>query len=627
MDQRRGAVNQDHSATPAPEAAFVEPPHTPVGPSSLKQAQRQMDALMLPRWRYASFAALGALVVSLVALGLQGDRTVVALTVVAQGVAVFSLWGMRRGFLKAAHAPWGVSTLWIAVAVPTALALAHFGHPAAELWMALLMWSFGVVQLRQGPFLAAEAVGSALWIGALLVTRPQNLPLHVVSVSASAFLGLLAFNVSHHRALNEQLLRISLEHRQDQLTAALAQAQRELEERRVAESERERIREQFVAAQRMEAIGSLAGGLAHDINNILAAVQGLAESATTQTTGTLRADMEAVVAACGRGAELTRALLGFARRTPYRQAPVGLQTVVDDASGMLMRTLPKHLSMSTQPAPEALWVSADRTHLVQALLNVCINGVHAMESQPQGRLTVAWCSRVLDAQEAAPLGVAPGPFVELRVTDTGCGMDEATRLRALEPFFTTRPLGQGTGLGLPMVYGMLRDHQGALALESALGAGTTVRMLLPQVDAPVAQDARAAPEADNTPRFAGHVLVVDDEPLVRRAQTRMLRQLGFTADEADDGLVALRMLRSSLAPYTAMILDMSMPNMAGPECLRETRTFLPTLPVVCVSGYPTQQFVQALGPGALLLSKPVSRAQLATALATVLRGPQGSVPR
>ncbi len=384
----------------------------------------------------------------------------------------------------------------------------------------------------------------------------------------------------------------------------------------LARIDERRLNEQLIHAQRMEAVGTLAAGLAHDMNNILAGITTSAELIAAESDDPqVLEDCARIVDEGERGAVLTRSLLAFSRRGQVRRERVKLDAIVDPLRVVLARTLPKTIQIEYLIDAErrvgSPLVKADVVQIGQALVNLCINGSDAMEGT--GKLTIGYEDRELSEDEAAELGVsATEHWAVLWVTDTGNGMDEATRARIFEPFFTTKPIGKGTGLGLSMVYGTVKSHDGAIRVISKLGEGTTFELFLPIVGGeptprpfrpvakPVASDRRVA-------------LVVDDEPLVQVATRRMLERLEFEVLVASDGDEALLEFSRRSADIGLVVLDMGMPRMGGAECFRKLRE-VSTVPVLIASGYAlaaeTQELLVMRPVG--FLEKPFTAAQLAS---------------
>jgi signal transduction histidine kinase/ActR/RegA family two-component response regulator len=429
-------------------------------------------------------------------------------------------------------------------------------------------------------------------------------------------LGWLAHSANRAFVDDAERLREIAEAKTRELATALDETQREMAERARAEHERERLREQFVEAQKMEAIGTLAGGLAHDMNNVLGGILSLAELVREVTTNeTARGDLDGIIAACLRGGEMTRNLVAFSRRGTYRKERIDLQEVARQVVAMLTRSGPKRIPITLEMSG-TLEVDGDAAQLTQALLNLCLNSIDAIASE--GTITVALEAITFEA-EPAPNGLLPGSYVSMRVTDTGFGMTESTRARMFEPFFTTKPKGRGTGLGLAMVYGAVQSHGGTIIVDSAPGSGTQITIYIPAATLP--SKPAATPPLRTTPGH-GRVLVVDDEPALRTSCKRILEGHGYDVIDAESGAQAIERFRDD--HNVVVVLDMSMPGMGGAECFRELRAIDPGARVLLVSGYAIQDDIrQCLQDGACgFVPKPFASAVLLDAVATIARGDQ-----
>jgi signal transduction histidine kinase/CheY-like chemotaxis protein len=364
--------------------------------------------------------------------------------------------------------------------------------------------------------------------------------------------------------------------------------------------ERAQLADQLLHAQRMEAVGTLSAGLAHDMNNILASITSFASLLLeTSVDRETRADLDQIVAQAERGASLTRGLLAFSRRGQYRKQVVRVEDVVRGVTTLLERTLPKTIEIRCELALAGACVDADPLHLEQALVNIGLNAADAMSGA--GALAIA--------------GERAGDRVRLRITDTGRGMDAATRLRVFEPFFTTKPPGQGTGLGLSIVWGIVHAHGGVIDVASQPGRGTTFTIELPVVAAPAAAPPRR-PRAESLPERR-RVLVVDDEPAVRESTRRLLERMGLEVVTAGDGAEALRIFDDSVE---LVILDMGMPVMNGAECFRNLRA-RSSVPVLIATGYAVDRDAQELvAAGARIIEKPFPAADFRDEVSRILHG-------
>ena len=372
-------------------------------------------------------------------------------------------------------------------------------------------------------------------------------------------------------------------------------------------------------AQKMEAIGQLTGGIAHDFNNMLQGVVGGLDMARRRLDAGRSADVarytDAARDAAVRAAGLTRRLLAFARRQQLQPRPLDPNALVRGMEELLRRSVGPAVAVELRLRDGAGHVLCDPSELESAVLNLCINARDAMRGG--GRLTIATDSLQLSVAEIAPHeGAAPGEFVSIRVTDTGTGMMPEILAHVLEPFFTTKPQGEGTGLGLSQVYGFVRQSGGLLRLDSAPGRGTTVQILLPRREP---EPASAGPEAtgDMADR-AGHgetVLMVDDETTVRMPAAERLRDLGYRVVEAGNGPEAVRLLEEGLRP-DILVTDVGLPNgMDGRAVAKELERRWPGLPVVFATGYAHV----ALPDDAMVVTKPFDLDTLAARIVELRR--------
>jgi two-component system, cell cycle sensor histidine kinase and response regulator CckA len=576
----------------------------------------------------------GACLVSMFAAVIAASHTWLAypdaiVPVVAGSAAMIGLAGAlfafaRRGWIADARlGPCGAA-LMMGLATMILVELIASRAQLFAAFVPLLMLAAGAVHsnTRWLAIGMAYALGCFLVTGFALFGTDFALAAAGLSIAAAAGLTIHLVNVRYLRNVEEMRARDG--RHQAELTAALAAVQRELIDRKSAEAERERLREQLLHAQKLEAIGTLAGGVAHDMNNMLAAIIGLAEL--------LREDPQAgpdvvehILNAARRGTELTRNLLGFSRRGKYHKETIDLSSVVASVSQLLTRTLPKGITLTgANRATHA--VEGDSGQLGQALVNLCLNSADAMEGSGALRIDVGEVD--LAGEAARALGLADGRYVTLAVADSGCGMDRETQAHIFEPFFTTKEQGRGTGLGLAMVYGTIANHGGAIAVDSEQGRGTCITLHLPAVELASRPEPVAAPRVVHDGGGA-LVLVVDDEPMVRAVTRRSLERVGYRVITASDGAEAVERFRERGADVTAVVLDMAMPVMGGAECFRRLRALAPDVPVLIASGCALEQEARdCLAAGALVfLEKPFPTARLLEAMAVASSQARADAPR
>jgi signal transduction histidine kinase len=390
-------------------------------------------------------------------------------------------------------------------------------------------------------------------------------------------------------------------------------------------AELRRTSAQLHQAQKMEEIGNLTGGMAHDFNNLLSIVIGNADLLKDRVKDDATAGQlaDGVLQAGLRGAELTRQLLAFARRQPLVPRPTDVNELAGGMIRLLRRTLGENIEIKLVTAPDVWPVMIDPAQLSSAIANLATNARDAMPDG--GMLTVETRNASLDSDYAkANPDVVPGDFALLEVSDTGSGMTPATLARAFEPFFSTKEAGRGTGLGLSMVFGFVKQSRGHVKIYSEVGVGTTVRLYLPRATTSeeAAAQADAAPAAPAAlPKGHGTILAVDDDAEVRRAVTRQLADLGYTVIEAENAPAALALLADTARPIDLLFTDVIMPGgMNGHELARAALALRPSLRVLFTSGYPGTALRNGdtLGHGAHILSKPYRKQHLARKLREVL---------
>lgn len=385
-----------------------------------------------------------------------------------------------------------------------------------------------------------------------------------------------------------------------------------------AEAALDRSEAQLRQAQKMEAIGSLAGGVAHDFNNLLSVILGYTELIVSdlKPADPLRADLLEVRSAGVRATALTRQLLAFSRQQVLQPTVLELSTVVGGVEKMLARLLGEDIELSWVTAANAGKVHADAGQIEQVLMNLVVNARDAMPDG--GRLTIATENVVLDANDVEHADVAAGNYVMLSVTDTGSGMDAATKERIFEPFFTTKDKSKGTGLGLSTVYGIVRQSGGHIVVESELGKGTTFKVYLPRTDRPVASLASAA-DPGSLLEGTETILLVEDEDAVRGIMKSILQKHGYQVLEAQNGGEAFLICEQSDGKIDMLITDVVMPRMSGPKLSDRLLTLCPDLKVLYVSGYTDNMILQhGLDAGVEFLQKPILPAVLLRKVRDVL---------
>jgi PAS domain S-box-containing protein len=388
-------------------------------------------------------------------------------------------------------------------------------------------------------------------------------------------------------------------------------------------SDRKRLEAQLLQSQKMEAVGRLAGGVAHDFNNMLTVIAGYNRMILDDLSplDPLRGCAEEVLKAADRAAALTRQLLAFSRRQIMQPCVMGVNETVERTENMLRRLIGEDVELVLALAADAGNIRADPNHIEQAIVNLALNARDAMPNG--GRITVETANVHLDeTYTRTHLGMQPGDFVMIAVSDNGKGMDAETRRRIFEPFFTTKAAGKGTGLGLATVYGSVKQLGGDIWVYSEPGRGTTFKLYFPRVAEPTAVPATDSPDAAEVPRTET-IIVVEDEQAVRDLTVKMLRKLGHTVLPAANGAEAIAAAKSYSGRIGLLVTDVVMPNMSGHQVAEQLLELRPDLKVLYLSGYTDNTVVHhgVLEDGVAFLPKPFSREALAKKVRHVLESP------
>lgn len=377
--------------------------------------------------------------------------------------------------------------------------------------------------------------------------------------------------------------------------------------RKQTEAERDRLRDELLRSQRLESLGRLAGGVAHDFNNMLTAIRGYAELLVGDPTasGSSRDNAMRIVQAAEHAADLPRQLLAFGRKQILEPAVVNLNEVVSSIGGLLEHVTSKAIVVNVVPGASNPWALADRSQLEHALVNLALNASDAMPRG--GRLEVTTSNVTIGEHDAPEPDAHPGSYVVIRVTDTGAGMDEETRRRAFEPFFTTKDEKEGSGLGLSSVYGTVAQSGGFVLLETEVDVGTTFALYLPVAAAPAEEKAQT-------------ILLAEDEEIVRDLTEQILKNAGYSVLTAGDGDEALVLYEEHRDEIAGVVTDIVMPGLGGRGLARQIRERDADLPIVFISGHheETPEALQ-LGAGATLVQKPFAVNTLVDAVGRLVR--------
>jgi len=399
-------------------------------------------------------------------------------------------------------------------------------------------------------------------------------------------------------------LQLAVGRRRDEALLAAERARRTLEQR-------------LAQAAKLEALGQLAGGIAHDFNNLLTVIAGHTDLLQLEGSEQARHDLEQIHLATERAASMTRQLLAFSRQSVLEPRVVNINTVVAQSEPMFRRSLGPAIDIVVDAADDVRSVKADPDQLARVLLNIAINARDAMPAG--GTLRIQTRNMVTDDTVVGEsTRIPPGDYVLLAITDTGVGMTPETRSRLFEPFFTTKGHGEGTGLGLPVIDGIVKQSGGYIDVDSEIGRGTTFRIYLPAVDSEGPTAVRTT--GGDPARGTETILLVEDEQAVREMTQAALQRRGYTVLSASDAMQALSIARDNVGRIDLVLIDVIMPGMTGPQLVDRLRSEQPDLPALFMSGYTADNVLpdDAAAGEAHFLQKPFTTAALAAKLRQVL---------
>ncbi len=396
---------------------------------------------------------------------------------------------------------------------------------------------------------------------------------------------------------------------------------RDITERKQAEKEKAKLENQLLQAHKMEAIGMLAGGIAHDFNNILSIILGNAELAMDDVPewNLARHNLEEITTASLRARDVVQQLLSFSRQSDQKQRPVNISPIIKDCLKFLKSSIPASIDIHETISDESVIVMADPTHINQVMLNLCTNAAHAMYKN--GGVMEVGVSVLEVGKNAAIQDVElnQGQYVKISMSDTGHGIAKEHIDRIFDPYFTTKEVGEGSGIGLSVVYGIVKSYDGAISVDSEYGKGTTFNIFLPVVDKePVFEE-----ETDTTmPTGYERILFVDDEKSITDMTSRILKRLGYTVTVKTSSMDTLATFRARPDNFDLIISDMSMPGMTGDKLAKELRTIRPNIPIILCTGHSERindEKAKAIGVRALVM-KPIVKNELARTIRKVLDG-------
>jgi PAS domain S-box-containing protein len=372
-------------------------------------------------------------------------------------------------------------------------------------------------------------------------------------------------------------------------------------------------------AQKLDALGTLAGGIAHDFNNILAAVMGLIEMESLEAKAGSRTSqrMNKALSACNRARDLVKQILTFSRQGEQRRKPLRMGPVIEDALRMLRATLPTTITINQDFEKAEAMILGDPTQIHQILINLCTNAAHAMH-RSGGILGIGLKSVEIDEKQALETpDLQPGSYLRLTVSDTGVGIDRATRERIFEPFFTTKGPGEGAGIGLSVVHGIVKSHGGKIIVQSELGKGSTFALYFPRIES-IEEYPEQRPEA--SPAGKERILLVDDEEILVTVTSELLSTLGYEVVSAARSSEALELFRSQSDRFHLVITDQTMPGMTGMELAAELLRIKPDISIILCSGFSDEKVRETASTIGVrtIMSKPFSLQELAATVRGVL---------
>ncbi|MDD3814196.1 MAG: transporter substrate-binding domain-containing protein [Desulfocapsaceae bacterium] len=394
---------------------------------------------------------------------------------------------------------------------------------------------------------------------------------------------------------------------------------RDITERKRSEEERTAMEERLRQAQKMEAIGTLAGGIAHDFNNILAIIFGFTDMARANApSGTqLEEDLEQISIAANRAKELVKQILAFSRQSATERIPLQIQPLIKEGLKMIRSSIPSTISMTEDIDPKSGSILADPSQVNQILMNLCTNAYHAMEERG-GVLSVTLKPVLIGSDEQEmPAHTTPGEYLELTVSDTGCGIGPDILDKIFDPYFTTKGIGKGTGMGLAIIHGILADYGGKITVESQLGQGTNFHVFFPVVADETAPEIN---EAEDVLTGSERILFVDDEELLAEMAKKMLETLGYRVTVCNDSGEALAIFKNTPDAFDLVITDQTMPGLTGSELSMSLMRIRPDIPIILCTGYSNlidEDSAKALGIKEFAL-KPLLKGTIATLIRKVL---------
>lgn len=385
-------------------------------------------------------------------------------------------------------------------------------------------------------------------------------------------------------------------------------------------TEKRVLEAQLQKAQKMESIGNLAGGIAHDFNNLLFPIIGMSELLLEDLPkGTPEHEKaQEILKAAIRGSDLVKQILAFSRQSDHKKTHIYIQQVLKEALKLSRSTIPSDIEIAQEIQANCGMIMADPTQMHQVAMNLITNAYHAIEQQPDGKISVNLKETVLGPYDLVDTPLSPGRYAVFSVSDTGCGIDPAISGKIFEPYFTTKEKEKGTGLGLAVVYGIVKEHKGDIKVISSVGKGTTFDVYLPLTERDIASDSHI--QLSEAKTGTERILLVDDEESVVKLEKIMLERLGYLVTETTSSLEALNAFRADPDIFDLIISDMTMPNMTGDQLIRKIREIRSDIPTIICTGFSerlNQDGAKSIGISGFLM-KPIVKSELAQMVRDVL---------
>ena len=384
-------------------------------------------------------------------------------------------------------------------------------------------------------------------------------------------------------------------------------------------TEKVRLEKKFHQAQKIQAIGTLAGGIAHDFNNIIAGIIGFTEMALEDVSieSPVHRRLELVLKGAYRGRDLVKQILAFSRKSEHEKKPVSMGSILNDALPLIRASLPSTIEIRKNILTKNDIVLADQTQIHQVMLNLCANAAYAMRDKG-GVLEIILADENIGPDEyGLNHGLKPGPYVQLTITDTGCGMAPEVLERIFDPFFTTKPTGEGTGLGLSVVHGIVNSHDGNISAYSEPGKGSSFSIFIPKVESDSVDEVKYT---ESIPGGKESILVVDDEDLLIAMNKQRLGHLGYAVTGSTSSIEALEVFRHEPHGYDLVVTDYTMPHMTGLELASELLRIRPDLPVIMCSGLDEPVSAEKIREAGIqeFFIKPIGKSEFAQIIRRVL---------